>query len=161
MIKFLKIVLVFLILPVFALSQNGDPGTLKGVLVIEEKPVEFNYLSTPDGTTEIPYYKNLPTKQEYLSNLGKELLPLQKVKDIHILHFSDSELQSLYELCEDCILFKATVTLDDHSGVKQETVYLSLNYFTWKNSSIKGLEEPHIAELRFVEAVIMNENIER
>jgi hypothetical protein len=158
--KFFKTVTLVFLIPVLSFAQAVKPGNLHGTLVIEEKPVEFTYLSTPDGKTDLPYFRNLPTKLEYLSSQGKEFLPLQEVVHINILRFSDEELQSLYESCDDCILYKAVVTFNTHSGYDEETIYLALNYLTWENSNIQGFDGPHHAELRFLEAVMMNKKIE-
>jgi len=156
----LKILSIILFVPAFSLAQNDKPENFKGTLIIEHKPVEFNYLSTPDGTTEIPYFKKIPSKYEYLSNLGQEFLPLKKVKDIKMVRFSAEELQDLYDSCEDCLLYKADITFYEDSGSNVETLYLTAKYFTWKNTDLKDYCEPHIAELRFLEAVIINKEIE-
>jgi hypothetical protein len=159
MIRILKIVSLILFLPLICLAQNNKPENLRGTLVIEEKPVEFNYLSTLDGTTEIPYFKNLPTQKDYNSGSGKEIVSLQTVRNIEILRFSDTESVFLQNSCKDCLLFKAKITFNDYSGYDEQQVYLAIEYIIWKNTGSADYIEPRVAKLKFLNEINMNEKI--
>ena len=152
---------VFLLANIYSISQDLVKGNITGTLIIGEKPVEFNYLSMPDGTMELPYFTHLPTKDEIAANFGKDFLSLQTVKKIVILRFSNEELEFLHDTCSGCSLFKANITFNHHTPVTEKSIYLAVKYLIWKNTGSIEFPEPRVAEMRYVDAIQINEGINK
>jgi hypothetical protein len=157
MLKLIKIISIILFVPVYSLSQDYKPENLSGTLIIEKKPVEFTYLSTPEGTTEIPCFTYLPTRNEFIANLGKELLPLHGVKNIIITRLTQDESAFVHDSCSGCTLYKAKITFYDQPGANVKSVYLAINHIIWKNSGSGEFYEPRIVELRYLDSIEINE----
>jgi hypothetical protein len=157
MFKILMIISTILFVPVYSLSQDSKPEYLNGTLIIGEKPVGFTSLEMPDGTTDIPIFSTLPTKKEYLSNLGKDRLPLKGVKKITMTRFTREESGFIHDSCSGCSLYKATITCYGQSRFNGKTIYLAIQYILWRNTGSDGFSEPRTAELPYVDAINLNE----
>jgi hypothetical protein len=153
----LRIIPIMLFVPAFSLCQNNQPQNLRGTLIIEKRPVEFNYLSTPDGTAEIPYFNYLPTKDEYASNLRKKMLPLHVVKNVMITRLAKEESAFVHDSCSGCYLYKARITFIDDPSNTEKTVFLAINHMLWKNTDSGGFNNPRVVELRYLNAIRINE----
>jgi hypothetical protein len=161
MIKHIYLLFFILLVPAYSLCQAGLSGELKGTIIIERKPVEFTWISTPDGTTEIPCFTYLPGKDDYFSGKGKQLLPLQSINTIEISRLSAKETIFVRDSCFGCSLYKAVISFKGQPENTERFVYLALKYFTWKNTGSAEFYEPRMVELRYVNAIKMNEVIKR
>jgi hypothetical protein len=157
--KEFTIVIMILFFPVFVLCQGFRPEELHGKLIVGEKPVDFNYLSAPDGTTEIAYFDYLPNRNEFLLSKGKKALSLHSVTHILITRLTSKETEFVRDSCPGCIFFRAKADFNGQAGSGEQLIYLAVDHLIWKNTTSKEFFEPRIAELRFLDAIYMNEVI--
>jgi len=156
MIDLLKAISILVLLPFFALAQMEMPANISGSMIFGEKPLEFNYLSMPDGSTTLAFFKLLPGRSEYIAGTGKEFISLEKISTLRIIPFSEYENDILRENCDDCQLYKARITLFGNKGYREEIVFLAFDHLIWKNTRTEDYKEPRKAELRFLEEIEIN-----
>jgi len=155
--QIIHILVLFSFFPVGALCQGIHPELLQGTLIIGEKPVEFNYLSLPDGTSALTCFTHLPSRHDYDSNTGRVFIPLGSIKKIRITHLTSEERAFLHDSCADCMLYKARITCRDLDVNGGEPVFVALSCFIWKNTHSADFCQPHVADLKFVDAVEIRE----
>jgi hypothetical protein len=156
MINLFKAIAILLLLPFVALAQADKPENISGSMIFGEKPLEFNYLSMPDGSTTLAFFKQLPGRSEYIAGTGKEFISLEKISALRIIPFSDDENEMLRENCNDCQLYKARITFFGNKGYREEFVFLAFDHLIWKNTHTADYKEPRKAELRFLEEIEIN-----
>lgn len=139
--------------PVPSLAQVILPGELNGILVIDEKPVEFNYLGSFEGTTEFPYYSSLPDSMQFLNGSGIKYLSLNRVKSLKVIKFTGEESEFLRLSCQGCTLYKATIRYAASEGLPEATIYLAIRYLYWMNTASGDFDKLRAVDLQYVDEI--------
>lgn len=132
-------------------QQSPKPSDFHGVLTVDEnKDIDFTSLNNPSDGTNIAFYKNKPSKEEYLKKEGRNLLSFSKILSIEILPLTSGEVAEFMDISGDLTLQKASLTLMTPDHNIPEIVYLDFKWFEWRSDIMKGFPDTYRMEVRNV-----------
>ena len=156
-----KVHLLWLLLLIhcWAFSQKYKPTDFYGTLkFIDEKSVDFTYLSDSTGKTQILFLKNSSSDFGSHSNQKTDLLPLQWIDRIEIIRTEGKgegqEFQAGHTRVNN--FQEVKITYNENPGAFPDTVFLAITGFTWKNEEIKGFSKDMFASLRYLDSITIH-----
>lgn len=143
----------FFFMPLHLLSQKSGVENLSGTLLIDEKPVDFNYLSMPDGSTNIPFYSHLPTSVEFMQDFGIEYLSLSGVHSIEMIRFTEDEQEFIRKYCSDCTIYKARISFSSDPASRESEIYLAVPHLFWMNTASEEYNKLRAVEVKYIDKI--------
>ncbi len=157
MIKNAHIFWLLVFLPKLVFSQEFKPSDFNGTLYfIDEKSVNFTYLSDSNGRTQIPFLRKITSEQRSSSMHQPEFIQLQWVDRIEFLGVSKEEKTDMVDSKLNSGLQKVKITYKENPMSYPDTVFLIITKFKWKNDENNGFSEIREASCNWLDSIIIH-----
>lgn len=143
-----------MLFPFASFTQEFQPSDFSGTLIFRRnKTIEFSYLNNPDCGTGFNFFSQIPEEKEFNLKMTMRVLPFSQIEEIIFFKFTDEEELLLHSLCPDCHLVKAKVTSRTGNIEFPDFIFVVLKQIEWKSSTMKGFEDLHYMEARFINRI--------